>query len=95
MWGKEHFTSTHGQAGLLVVLMSIGAGLVGGIFLHPDFGAAKTNKQIRAAHKLFSRTVIAFAWATAFYGYYSLTKDPIELAVFAVPLLALAPFTLM
>jgi len=95
MWGKQHFTTTHGKAGLAVVLMALGAGLVGSVFLHPDFGVDKTNKSIRWMHKTFARCVLAAAWGTAVYGFYTLTKDPIELALFAVPLLVLAPFTLV
>lgn len=95
LWGKEHFTSTHGKAGLAVIVASIGAGMVGGIVLHPDFGVDKTNKTIRFAHKTFSRCVLASAWMTAFYGFYTTTQDPIELAIFGLPLLVLAPFTLI
>lgn len=95
MWGKEHFTSTHGKAGLAVIVCSIGAGMAGGIFLHPDFGIDKTNKTIRFVHKTFARCVLASAWMTAFYGFYTMTQNPVELAIFGVPLLVLAPFTLV
>jgi hypothetical protein len=95
LWGKEHFTSTHGKAGLAVVVASIGAGLVGSIFLHPDFGIDKTNQTIRLAHKTFARCVLASAWVTAFYGFYTITQNPVELAIFGLPLLVLAPFTLI
>jgi hypothetical protein len=95
LYGKEHFTSTHGKAGLAVIVASIGAGLVGGIFLHPDFGSDKTNKTLRFAHKTFARCVLASAWTTAFYGFYTMTKNPVELAIFGLPLLVLAPFTLV
>lgn len=95
LWGKNHFTTTHGQAGLAVVVMAIGAGLVGTVFLHPDFGMDKTNKTIRFVHKTFARFLLAAAWVTAFYGFYTLTQNPIELAIFGLPLVALAPFTLI
>lgn len=95
LWGKDHFTTTHGQAGVAIVLSAIGAGLVGGVFLHPDFGIDKTNKTIRLAHKTFARCLMAAAWMTAFYGFYTMTKNPVDLAIFGVPLLALAPFTLI
>ena len=95
MWGKAHFTSTHGQAGLAIILLSVGAGMVGGVFLHPDFGMDKTNKTIRYAHKVFARGVLMAAWGTAFYGFSTMTSDPIQLAMFGLPLLVLAPYSLV
>lgn len=95
MYGRDHFTSTHGKAGLAVICMAIGAGMVGGIFLHPDFGMDKTNKTIRFAHKTFARCLLAAAWGTAFYGFYTLTQKPLDLALFGLPMIVLAPFTLM
>ena len=94
-WGKEHFTSLHGKVGLALIVFSIGAGMVGGVFLHPDFGIDKTNKTLRYAHKTFARYVMTAAWATAFYGFYTMTKNPVDLAIFGLPLLVLAPFTLV
>eukprot|EP00339_Tiarina_fusa_P025198 CAMPEP_0117065278 /NCGR_PEP_ID=MMETSP0472-20121206/45630_1 /TAXON_ID=693140 ORGANISM="Tiarina fusus, Strain LIS" /NCGR_SAMPLE_ID=MMETSP0472 /ASSEMBLY_ACC=CAM_ASM_000603 /LENGTH=164 /DNA_ID=CAMNT_0004785831 /DNA_START=41 /DNA_END=532 /DNA_ORIENTATION=- len=63
---RPHFTSYHGIAGLALVLSSVGAGMVGGVFLHPDFGIDKTNQTVRYAHKMFARIVLGAAWATAF-----------------------------
>jgi hypothetical protein len=93
--GSEHFTSYHGKAGLSLVICSIGAGMAGGIFLHPDFGVDKTNKQIRFVHKTFARAVISCAWMVAVSGMYTLTTDVMSLAIVAVPLLVFAPFTLI
>jgi hypothetical protein len=45
--GAQHFKSSHGKAGLALLLSCLGLGLVGGIVLHPDFGIDKTNKNIR------------------------------------------------
>jgi hypothetical protein len=45
--GKGHLTSGHSLAGVFVVLGCIMSGIIGGVFLHPDFGTDKTNKQIR------------------------------------------------
>jgi len=95
MWGKAHFTSTHGQAGLAIILLSVGAGMVGGVFLHPDFGMDKTNKTIRYAHKVFARGVLMAAWGTAFYGFSTMTSDPVQLAMFGLPLSVLAPYSLV
>jgi hypothetical protein len=68
---------------------------VGGVFLHPDFGIDKTNKTIRLAHKTFARVLLGGAWVTAFYGFYTMTQNPVDLAIFGLPLVVLAPFTLV
>jgi hypothetical protein len=49
--GVQHFKSSHGKAGLALLLSCLGLGLVGGIVLHPDFGIDKTNKNIRYVEK--------------------------------------------
>jgi hypothetical protein len=78
-----------------LIVSAIGAGIIGGIVLHPDWGLDKTNQTIRYAHKTFARIVLGGAWATAVVGMYNMTQDPMELAIVGVPLLILAPFTLM
>jgi Eukaryotic cytochrome b561 len=95
LWGKAHFTTTHGQAGAAILLSAIGAGMVGGVVLHPDFGIDKTNKTIRYVHKTFARGLLMAAWGTAFYGFYTMTSNPVDLAIFGLPLLALAPYSLV
>ena len=95
LYERPHFTTYHGQFGLAFIVSSVGAGLVGAVVLHPDFGIDKMNKTIRFAHKTFSRVVMAGAWLTAFVGMYTMTQDPLELALFGLPLLALAPYTLV
>ena len=45
--GKEHLTSNHSLIGIASVAGCLGAMIVGGVFLHPDFGIDKTNKTIR------------------------------------------------
>jgi hypothetical protein len=70
------------------------ASLAGGVFLHPDFGIDKTNQTVRFAHKWFGRSVMASAWITCVFGLMQLTSNPGTLAVFAVPLVILAPMTL-
>ncbi|KAL3916591.1 MAG: hypothetical protein SGILL_005107 [Bacillariaceae sp.] len=95
LYERPHFTSLHGKAGLALLVSAAPAMMAGGIFLHPDFGIDKTNKDIRKIHKLFSRIIIASAWCTAFYGMFSMTQDPVELFIFGGPLVILAPFTLV
>lgn len=95
MYERPHFTSYHGKVGLALVASSMGVGLVGAVFLHPDFGVDKTNQQIRKAHKLFARFVLGCAWATAFQGMTKVTGDFTTLALLGIPLLLLLPFTLL
>ena len=77
------------------MISSVGLGMAGGIFLHPDFGVDKTNKLIRKAHKWASRATLALAWVTAVGGLLQLTSDPLVLALYALPLVSLVPFTLI
>ena len=93
--GKEHITTAHGVAGLITMTGALMVSLAGGIFLHPDFGVDKTNQTIRFAHKWLSRSVMALAWITCLFGLMTLTKNPAILGLFSVPLLILAPLTLI
>ena len=95
LYERPHFTSYHGKAGVGLVVGAIGAMMVGGVFLHPDFGVDKTNKTIRLAHKTFSRVVMGSAWLTAFTGMYKMSQSPLDLALFGLPLIILAPFTIV
>ena len=95
LYERPHFTTYHGQAGILLILSAVGAGMVGGVFLHPDFGIDKTNKTIRFAHKTFSRIVLVSCWMTAFMGMYTMTQDTMELGLFGLPLLVFVPFVLV
>ncbi|KAG7368658.1 cytochrome b561 [Nitzschia inconspicua] len=95
LWEKPHFTTVHGKAGLALLIATVGPMLFGVVFLHPDWGLDKTNKDYRKLHKMFSRICMGCSWCTALYGMYSMTKDPVELAIYGVPLLILAPFTLV
>ena len=35
---RPHLTSLHGKVGAALFLTSVGVGMVGAVFLHPDFG---------------------------------------------------------
>jgi hypothetical protein len=95
LYERPHFTTLHGKAGLALLVLTAPPMLAGGIFLHPDWGIDKTNQDIRKIHKLFSRLIMGSAWGIAMYGMYQMTKDPFELLLFGLPLLILAPFTLV
>lgn len=95
LYERPHFTTLHGKAGLSLLLLTVPPMMVGGIFLHPDWGIDKTNKDYRRIHKLVSRVLIGGAWGTAMYGMYSMTKNPVELLIYGGPLVILAPFTLV
>lgn len=86
--------SPHSWCGVGVIISSIGLGMAGGVFLHPDFGLDKTNQLIRKVHKTASRVTLIVAWITAVGGLLQLTSDPTTIAMYACPLLAVAPFTL-
>lgn len=97
MNGYDHLKSSHAWCGLGVMINCIGVGMAGGIFLHPDFGIATTNKTLKAVHKWASRLTLIFAWMTAVLGVNQLvgSNDTTTLAMYAVPLAILVPFTLM
>lgn len=94
--GFDHLKSSHAWCGLGVMINCIGLGLAGGVFLHPDFGIAQTDKKLRALHKWASRITLIAAWYTAFLGLFQLIpNDSVTLAMYGVPMVALIPFTLM
>ena len=96
LWGKAHFTSTHGKIGIAVMGCTLAPLLAGAVALHPDFGIDKTNKTIRKIHKVFSRILMAIAWGNSLYGLYGLRKEhPQELLLYGVPLVILMPLTLI
>lgn len=93
--GKEHITTTHALAGIITIAGALMAAMAGGVFLHPDFGVDKTNKTVRFAHKWFSRSVMLSAWVTCVLGLMQMTTDKLILGAFIVPLVCLAPLTLV
>jgi Eukaryotic cytochrome b561 len=94
--GKMHLKTTHSLLGAAVFLSTIALGLIGGVFLHPDFGLQKTNKLIRKSHKLFARATLGVAWMTAFAGLYEIASGKYWLlALYAVPLVVFVPYVLM
>lgn len=44
---RPHITTKHATAGIIVIVMCLTLGMVGTVFLHPDFGIDKNNKVIR------------------------------------------------
>lgn len=93
--GKDHITTTHALAGIVTLAGAVLPAVAGGVFLHPDFGIDKTNQLYRSAHKWFGRIVMASAWVVSFMGLMQLTSDVKILIAFAVPLIILAPMTLV
>jgi hypothetical protein len=93
--GKPHFTSTHAWMGIATMICAFLPAMFGVVFLHPDFGLDKTNKDYRFAHKWFSRTAIVGAYVTGYWGLSKMTQDPMVLATYALPLMILTPFTLI
>ena len=62
MYGKEHFTTTHGQLGLVVTLIYLGLALFSFPSLNVDWGIFKGDKTVRFLHKWTGRLATAAAW---------------------------------
>jgi hypothetical protein len=93
--GKPHLQTPHAMLGTFVVFMCVALGFAGSVFLHPDFGVAKTNSTIRAFHKYAARGTLGMAWITALGGIAQLTQSKLVMASYALPLVALVPFVLI
>jgi hypothetical protein len=94
--GFEHLKTPHAKMGAMLTISTIGLGMAGGIFLHPDFGMDRTNPTIRVAHKVASRVALIGTWFTAIIGLMQLSpNDTGLLAMYAVPLILLVPYVLM
>jgi len=92
--GKPHFTSNHSLAGIICLIGVTTVGMAGGIFLHPDFGIAKTNKRFRFVHFWCGRIFIMMGWCICLNGLQKLTTDVTTQAMIGVPLLLMVPFAL-
>lgn len=92
---EEHFTTYHSWGGLLCLMGVVGAGMAGGVFLHPDFGVDKTNQIIRKVHKVFSRNLILLGWLVCLTGVHQLAGSTMLTTLFAIPLVLLIPRTLV
>ena len=92
---RPHFTSTHAYMGIATMVCAFLPMMFGAVFLHPDFGMDKMNKNYRFAHKWCSRTAIVGAYITGYWGLSKMSQEPLVLATYALPLLILTPFTLL
>ena len=86
MRNKPHFTSTHGQGGLLCLVLYFGIGLVGFLGLHPDFGFLKTNQNIRFAHKWAGKVAVAIGLLSLIFGFGKVQENIFIQALFGLPL---------
>lgn len=91
----QHLNASHAWMGLATMLCSFLPAIAGSVFLHPDFGIDKTNKLYRFLHKWCSRTAIAGAYVTGYWGLTKMSQDPLVLALYTIPLVILTPFTLL
>ena len=83
------------KAGLAAYGGCILPAIAGAVFLHPDFGIDKQNKQYRMMHKYSSRFLLILAWMTTVSGLKTLVGDDVKtLVLFAVPMAIAAPYTL-
>mmetsp|Transcript_15108 Transcript_15108/g.19749 ORF Transcript_15108/g.19749 Transcript_15108/m.19749 type:complete len:191 (+) Transcript_15108:105-677(+) len=94
-YGRRHFTSAHSKAGLLCLIGCVLVGTAGTVFLHPDWGISKTNKNIRLCHKWLARAVVLLGWITCFAGLQQICYDNYFMAFYGLPLLALVPVTVV
>jgi hypothetical protein len=67
---------------------------------HPSFSLSfltfpYTICNYRKIHKLSAKVVLLLTWFTAFMGLNTLTTSPVQLAIFGVPLMVIAPMILM
>ena len=95
MAGKEHLTTTHSQLGMAVLLGYLGLGLFGGVALHPDWGALKTNQQLRTVHKWAGRVMTAGSWYVCVLGFASMRVEMWQQLVAGVPLLVFGFYFLL
>lgn len=68
MLGKAHLLTMHGKLGCTVLISYLLVGLVGGVFLHPDFGVWRNNQNIRFCHKVAGKVLTALAWSCSVLG---------------------------
>lgn len=93
--GKPHITSLHAKMGLLTIFLAVGPAFFGAFFLHPDWGMDKTNQDYRTMHKWCARASMLSAYITGFVGLQKMTDDTVILALYALPLMIMAPMTLL
>ena len=86
MRNKPHFTSTHGQGGLLCLVLYFGIGLVGFLGLHPDFGFLKLNQNVRFAHKWAGKLAVTIGLLSLIFGFGKIQENMFIQALFGLPL---------
>jgi hypothetical protein len=75
MLEKLHFTSTHGQLGLVAFGAFCVLDLVGGALLHPDFGLTTQNALIRGVHKYSGRLALTLGWGAVVSGFIKMEQN--------------------
>lgn len=93
--GSPHNTSWHSWVGVTALLSWVGLAMVGMLALHPDFGALKSQKTIRFAHKWGGRFATGMGWLACFMGFAKTNPEPLHQFLFGAPLLAGAFFVLL
>lgn len=82
-FGKPHFTTLHGQTGVVLVGLVVLISLAALLFLNPDSGFLRENRIVRAAHKYGGKTVILVAWYTCYQGLEKIGLPQTSLYTFA------------
>jgi len=86
---KQHFTSYHSWAGLIVVAMFSVTTIGSTVALHPEFGLFRTQKEYRALHKLFGRNMVVLAIAVCCSGVANMEENIFTSAALLAPIIAI------
>lgn len=85
-YNKPHFTSTHGQSGLAIMISYWSLAMVGFLGLHPDFGFMRTNKTVRMVHKRFGQVVSVSAWLSCIFQFMKMVPSVFTQILLVAPL---------
>mmetsp|Transcript_32203 Transcript_32203/g.85911 ORF Transcript_32203/g.85911 Transcript_32203/m.85911 type:complete len:146 (+) Transcript_32203:341-778(+) len=95
MYGKPHNTTVHAWCGIICLVGYASIGPFAYFALSPDWGFLRTNQTVRAGHKYGGRVLTALAWVTCLLGWMTMQADPLQRALFGLPLLPLAYYCLL
>lgn len=85
-YNKPHFTTTHGQGGIAILIMYLALAIVGFIGLNPDWGVVRTNKQIRFIHKWLGKAVASLTWLSCIFQFIKVCPNVYAQIAFVLPL---------
>lgn len=96
MKAKPHLTTYHGKIGAAVLLGFLGLAIVGYFALSPDWGALRTNKQLRFVHKYTGKVLILLSWVAMMLHINSMYAHSVVIqAGFGLPLVVFAYYIIL